>query len=65
MFEPSALIDNDVIKQLVSDVGLKNTKDFIRALEDEFVLRIGNINQALATNSLSSIASEAPRRSIT
>ena len=59
MLTAAKLIDEQVITQLVQDIGIENTRLFIAALKDEFTLRKGTIAAALAARSHQELASEA------
>jgi HPt (histidine-containing phosphotransfer) domain-containing protein len=59
MSSQDALIEEKVILQLVKDIGLENTRNFLNSLENEFQKRINNIRQAKADHSFSALAAEA------
>lgn len=53
------LLDEKVLRQLVTDIGLENTRRFMESLDNEYQKRIGNIGKALEDRSLEGLAAEA------
>lgn len=53
------LLDEKVIRQLVRDIGVENAREFIAALDEEFLSRCRNIRMAREENSLDRLRREA------
>lgn len=59
MEREEALIEEKVLKQLVEDIGLENTKRFMESLDNEFQKRITNIRSARDEASFAALAAQA------
>ncbi len=53
------LLDDKVIHQLVRDIGVENAREFIAALDEEFLSRCQNIRSAREEDSLDRLRREA------
>ncbi len=53
------MVDEKVLKQLVKDIGLDNTRKFMGSLENEYQKRINSIRQAIEEESFTALAAEA------
>jgi len=53
------LVEEKVLKQLVHDIGLENTRKFMESLDGEFQKRIENIRQAIEDKAITALAAQA------
>ena len=59
MTSQESLLDEQVIRQLLQDIGLDNTRKFLASLDNEFQKRIANIRKGRDAGSFAILAAEA------
>jgi HPt (histidine-containing phosphotransfer) domain-containing protein len=53
------ILEEKVLRSLVQDIGLENTRKFMESLDNEFQKRIQNIKQAMSDHSLAALSAQA------